>query len=63
MKNSNGIRLEPGMSVDVSSSSFGNPVSTNGGKLVADAFYRVYGVDIKKAGAQNMVDLDVIQIG
>lgn len=51
MKNSNGIRLEPGMSVDVSSSSFSNPVSTNGGKLVADAFYRVYGVDIKKAGA------------
>lgn len=63
VKNSNGIRLEPGMSVDVSSSSFSNPVVTNGGKLVADAFYRVYGVDIKKAGALNMVDLDVIQIG
>ena len=44
------------MSVDVSSSSFSNPVSANGGKLVADAFYRVYGVDIKKAGALNMVD-------
>ena len=63
MKNSNGIRLEPGMSVDVSSSSFSNPVLTNGGKLVADAFYRVYGVDIKKAGALNMVDLDVERIG
>ncbi len=63
MKNSNGIRLEPGMSVDVVSNSFSNPVSTNGGKLVADAFYRVYGVDIKKAGALNLADLDVERIG
>ena len=63
MKNSNGIRLEPGMSVDVVSYSFSNPVSTNGGQLVADAFYRVYGVDIKRAGALNMVDLDVERIG
>ena len=63
MKNSNGIRLEPGMSVDVVSNSFSNPVSTNGGQLVADAFYRVYGVDIKRAGALNMADLDVERIG
>ena len=63
MKNSNGIRLEPGMSVDVVSNSFSNPVSTNGSQLVADAFYRVYGVDIKRAGALNMVDLDVERIG
>lgn len=62
-KNSNGIRLEPGMSVDVVSNSFSNPVSTNGGQLVADAFYRIYGVDIKRAGALNMVDLDVERIG
>ena len=63
MKNSNGIRLEPGMSVDVVSNSFSNPVSTNGGQLVADAFYRIYGVDIKRAGALNMVDLDVERLG
>ena len=63
MKNDNGVRLERGMSVDVSTSSFSNPVTTNGGQLVADAFYRVYGVDIKKAGALNMVYLDVKQIG
>ena len=31
MKNDNGIRLERGMSVDVSTSSFSNPVTTNGG--------------------------------
>lgn len=63
MKNSNGVRLEPGMSVDVASNSFSNPVSTNGGQLVADAFYRIYGVDIKRAGALNMADLDVERIG
>ena len=63
MKNSNGVRLEPGMSVDVASNSFSNPVSTNGGQLVSDAFYRIYGVDIKRAGALNMADLDVERIG
>ena len=63
MKNDNGIRLERGMSVDVPTSSFSNPVTTNGGQLVVEAFMRVYGVDIKKAGALNMVYLDVKQIG
>ena len=62
MKNDNGIRLERGMSVDVSTSSFSNPVTTNGGQLVSDAFRRVYGVDIKKAGALNMAYLDVKQM-
>lgn len=63
MKNSNGVRLEAGMTVDISSNSFSNPVTTNGGQVVVDAFYRVYGVDIKKAGALNMADLDVQRIG
>ena len=63
MKNSNGVRLEAGMTVDISSNSFSNPVTTNGGQVVVDAFYRVYGVDIKKAGALNMADLDVRRIG
>ena len=62
MKNTNGIRLEPGMTVDIPSNSFSNPVTTNGGQVVIDAFYRIYGVDIKKAGALNMSDLDVQQI-
>lgn len=35
-KNSNGIRLEKGMSVEVVSNSFSNPVSTNGGQAVVD---------------------------
>lgn len=62
-KNSNGIRLEKGMSVEVVSNSFSNPVSTNGGQTVADAFNRIYVVDIKRAGALNMVYLDVDRIG
>ena len=39
-KNSNGVRIEKGMSVDVVSNSFNNPVVTNGGQSVIDAFYR-----------------------
>lgn len=62
-KNSNGIRIEKGMSVDVVTNSMSNPVITNGGQNVVDAFYRIYGVDIKKAGVLNMVDLDVERIG
>lgn len=63
MKNANGIRLEPGMYVEIPSNSFSNPVTTNGGQTVVDAFYRIYGVDIKRAGALNMNDLDVQKIG
>ncbi len=62
-KLSNGIRLEPGMSVQVVSNSFGNPVTTNGGQPVVDAFMRIYGIDIRKANALNMVDLQVDRIG
>ncbi len=62
-RNSNGVRLEPGMSVDVVSNSFSNPVTTNGGQSVVDAFMRIYGVDIKRAGALNTVSLDVQRIG
>ena len=58
----NGIVLDPGMSVEVSTQTMSNPVNTNGGTVVADAFMRIYGVDIKKAGALNMVYLDVKRI-
>lgn len=61
-KTANGIRLEKGMSVEVVTNSLGNPVTTNGGQPVVDAFMRIYGVDIKKAGALNMIYLDVQQI-
>ena len=59
----NGIRLEPGMSVESVSNSFIDPVHTNGGQAVADAFMRIYGVDIKRAGALNSVFLNVDKIG
>ena len=62
-KLSNGIRVEKGMSVDVVSNSMSNPVVTNGGQIVADAFMRIYGIDIKKAGALSMAYLDVERIG
>lgn len=57
-KLTSGIRVERGMSVDVVSNSMSNPVTTNGGQSVADAFMRIYGIDIKKAGALSMAWLD-----
>ncbi len=62
-KNTNGVRIERGMTVDVPSNSMSNPVTVNGGQTVADAFMRIYGIDIKKAGALNMAYLDVERIG
>ena len=62
-KNSNGIRIERGMSVEVVTNNITNPVTTNGGQAVADAFMRIYGIDIRKASALNMVYLDVQRIG
>lgn len=62
-KQCNGIRIEPGMTVQVVTQSMSNPVSTNGGTPVIDAFMRIYGIDIKKAGCLNMVDLQVDRIG
>lgn len=58
-KLTSGIRVERGMSVDVVSNSMNTPVTTNGGQSVADAFMRIYGIDIKKAGALSMAYLDV----
>ena len=61
VKNTNGIRIEPGMSVQVVTQSMSNPITTNGGQVVIDAFMRIYGIDIKKAGCLNMVELEVEQ--
>lgn len=62
-KNTNGIRIDRGMSVDVVTNSITNPVTTNGGQAVVDAFMRIYGIDIRRAGALNMAYLDVQRIG
>lgn len=61
-KVTNGIIIEPGMSVEVVTQSFSNPVSNNGGQAVADAFMRIFGIDIKKAGVLSTSYLDVQKI-
>lgn len=58
-----GVRIERGMSVDVVTNSITNPVTTNGGQPVVDAFMRIYGIDLRKLGALNMAYLDVQRIG
>lgn len=63
MKLTSGVRIEPGMTVDVVSNSMSNPLTTNGGQLVADAFMRVYGIDLKRIGALSTVYLDVVRVG
>ena len=62
-KNSNGVRIEKGMTVDVVTNSMMNPVITDGGKSVIEAFNRIYGIDIKKAGVLSTAYLDVQKIG
>ena len=59
----NGIRIEPGMSVDVVTKSFSNPIYDHGGQPVIDAFMRIYGIDIKRAGCLNTVYLSCERIG
>ena len=60
-KNTNGVFIEPGMSVEVVTQSLANPVITNGGTLVQERFLALYGVDLKRAGALNMMCLNVKQ--
>lgn len=62
-KLSSGIRIERGMSVDVVTNSMSNPLTTNGGQAVADAFMRIYGLDMKRLNALSTVYLDVVRIG
>ncbi len=57
--NSNSIVLTKGMSVEIPTLTNTNPLLVNGGQIVADAFMRIYGVDIKKAGVLNTGYLEV----
>ena len=63
MKNDNGVRIEPGMSVEVVTQSMSNPLLNNGARQVADAFMRIYGIDLRRAGAMNTTHLDDERIG
>lgn len=60
-RNSNGIRLEKGMSVEIPSK-YTHPLNTNGGHEVQEAFMRIYGIDLKKACCLSSVYLDVQKI-
>lgn len=62
-KVSNGERIERGMQVDVVTNTMSNPISVNGGQAIADAFMRIYGVDMKRLGALSTVYLNVDRIG
>lgn len=57
-KYANGIKFEKGMTVEVSSN-YTNPMTTNGGLEVLDAFMRKYGIDLKKNGGMISTYLDV----
>ena len=56
-----GIRIEKGMTVEIPTTGY-NPLTSNGGQDVAMAFLRIYGLDLKRAGACHPGFLDVIKI-
>ncbi len=58
-KNTNGVVLQRGMSVDIPTVTSSNPLTVNGGKEVQDAFMRIYGKDLSKAGALSSAWLNV----
>ncbi len=60
--NANGVRLEKGMSVEVSSQSFPLLGTLQGKEAVNNAFKAKYGVDVKKACANTSLYLDVVKI-
>ena len=64
--NSNGVRLEKGMSVEVAFHQKANLFSLlsdgKGQQLVINAFKAKYGVDVKKACALTSLYLDVVKI-
>jgi hypothetical protein len=60
--NSNGVHLPKGLSVNFSST-YGSPLSTNGGHEVVEAFMRQHGVDVKKANAINSSYILIEKVG
>lgn len=57
-KLTSGQRVEKGMSVDVVTNSMSNPVIADKA-AVANAFYRIYSIDIDKIGALSTAYLEV----
>lgn len=47
--NGSNVRIEPGMSVQIPSNSMSSPLTSMDGKrAIADAFMRMYGIDLSK---------------
>ena len=57
----NNVMIEPNMSVEVVTTGT-NPLTSNRGQAVAEAFMRIYGIDAVKANILNISDLDVVKI-
>ena len=53
--------VEPDMTVEIVTTGV-NPLTSNRGQLVADAFMRIYGIDAVKANILNTSDLEVLKI-
>ena len=60
---SNGLRLEPGMYVDIPTQTTTNPVSVDGGCDVIAAFQRIYGIDVSKIYGILKTALKVEKVG
>lgn len=60
--NSNGVRLEKGMSVEVAFQSYSLLSTLQGKELVNNAFKAKYDVDVKIACALTSLYLDVVKI-
>ena len=60
-KNCNGIMVKSGMTVEVVTTGT-NPLTSDRGQLVADAFMRIYGIDAVKANILNTSDLEVVKV-
>lgn len=47
--NGSNVRIEPGMSVQIPSNSMCSPLmSSDGKRAIADAFMRIYGIDLSR---------------
>ena len=58
-----GQLIEPGMSVQVATDIFSDPILIQGGQLVRNAFLRIYGVDLQEMRALNTLVLESKRIG
>lgn len=59
----NGVHIEKGMTVEVVSPTTANLITSQQGRdLIADAFMRKYGIDMKKANFLSASNLDGMMV-